>query len=165
MTADRTFASWVAPIAAQIREGRAQVIRAAHQMLPELWRTPSPLPGWSYQDVLAHLASSDASDFHLVLRAVIARERVDASLLSEPDARNARNVEERRGRSVEELIAELEEAGEETQELLSRLSEDDKELRQKDIPMSLGEGLARDPGGHDREHLAQIRQALDSVML
>ena len=162
---DRTFAPWVGPIAKPLREGRAQVIRAAHQMLPELWRTPSPLPGWSYQDVLAHLASSDTSGLHLVLRAVIAREPVDASLLSEVDARNARNVEERRGRTVAELIAELEEAGEETQELLSRLTEDDQELRQEDIPMSLGEGLGGDPGGHDREHLAQFRKALDSVML
>lgn len=165
MTSDRTFATWVEPIAAQHHESRAKVIHEARQMFPEQWHMPSPLRGWSYQDLLAHMASSDASGLHLVLRAVIAREPVDASLLTEVDARNARNVKERRGRTVKELIAELEAAGEETQELLSQLSEDDEELRQDDIPMSLGEGLAREPGGHDREHLAQFRKALDSVML
>ena len=165
MITDRTFASWVEPIAEQIRESRAQVVGVAHQILAELWRLPSPLRGWTNKDLLAHLASSDASDLHIVLRAIITRERVDPALLSEPDARNARNVEERRGRSVEELIAELEADGEETQELLSQLGPGDENLRQDDIPMSLGEGLSNDPGGHDREHLAQLRTALESVML
>jgi hypothetical protein len=66
---------------------------------------------------------------------------------------------------VEELIAELEAEGEETQELLSQLGPGDENLRQDDIPMSLGEGLSNDAGGHDREHLAQLRMALESVML
>ena len=166
MTSDRTFASWVEPIAVQHRESRAQVIHEARQMLPEQWHMPSPLRGWSYQDLLAHMASSDASGLlHLVLRAVIDKKPVDPSLLSEVDARNARNVKERRGRTVEELIAELEAEGEETQALLSQLTEEDKDLRQDDFPMSLGEGLANDPSGHDREHLAHFRKALDSVML
>ena len=164
MTAERTFAPWVAPIAAQIREGRGQVIRAAQQMLPEQWRMPSPLPGWSYQDVLAHLAVGDWV-CQTVLRAATANERLDMAAIADLDGTNERYRQERAGRSVEELLVEVEEEGEETQELLSRLTEDDKELRQEDIPMSLGEGLARDPGGHDREHLAQLRQALDSVML
>ncbi len=159
---DRTFAPWVEAIAAQNRESRAQVVALVRSIPPGAWGRPSPLEGWTCKDLLAHLASSDASDIHLVLRAVIARERVDASLLSDPDSRNARNVEERRGRSVEELIAELEADGEELQALLSRLTEDDENLRQSDIPMSLGEGLSNDPGEHDRTHVAQLRGAVET---
>ena len=162
---ERTFAAWLAPTAARLRESREELLELVRRLSPADWGRPTPNEGWTYKDILAHLASSDASDLHIVLRAVIARERVDPTLLSDPDARNARNVEERRGRSVEELIAELEADGEETQQLLSQLRPGDENLRQDDIPMSLGEGLGNDPGGHDREHLAHLRVALESVML
>ena len=163
MTSDRTFAPWVKPIAAQIREGRAQVIRAARQMLPELWRTPSPLPGWSYQDVLAHLAVGDWV-CQTVLRAATANERLDMAAIADLDGTNERYRQERSGRSVEELLKEVETEGDETQELLSRLTEADEHRTQEDAPVSLGEYLRTFPG-HDQEHLAQIRAALDSVML
>ena len=163
MTSDRTFAPWVKPIAAQIREGRGQVIRAARQMLPEQWRIPSPLPGWSYQDVLAHLAVGDWV-CQTVLRAATANERLDMAAIADLDGTNERYRQERAGRSVEELLAEVEAEGEETQELLSRLTEADENRTQEDAPVSLGEYLRGFPG-HDQEHLAQLRQAVDSVML
>ncbi len=167
MKSDKTIAPWVEPIAKTLRESRAQVIRATREMFPEQWRMPSPLPGWSYQDILAHMGKGNDQLLQKILRSVVARERLDASIFDiDTDAENARGVEERRGRSAEELIAELEEAGEEIQELLSGLTEADEELGQDDLPMSLGEFLrlvqAED---HDREHLAQLRPALDSVML
>ena len=167
MTSDRTFAPWVKPIAKTLRESRGQVIRAARQMFPEHWRMPSLLPGWSYQDILAHMGKGNDQLLQKILRSVVARERLDASILNvDTNAANARGVEERRGRSVEELIAELEEAGEEIQELLSGLTEADEELGQDDLPMSLGEFLRQvQAEDHDREHLAQLRPALDSVML
>ena len=166
MTSDRTFAPWVKPIAKTLRESRAQVIRAARQMFPEHWRMPSLLPGWSYQDILAHMGKGNDQLLQKILRSVGARERLEASILNvDTNAANARGVEERRGRSVEELIAELEEAGEEIQELLSGLTEADEELGQNDLPMTLGEFLRQvQAEDHDREHLAQMQQALDSVM-
>jgi uncharacterized protein (TIGR03083 family) len=163
MTSDRTFAPWVEPIAKTLRESRAQVIRAAQEMFPEQWRMPSPLPGWSYQDVLAHLAVGDWV-CQTVLRAATANERLDMAAIADLDGTNERYRQERAGRSIEELIAELEAEGEETQALLSRLTEADEHRTQEDAPVSLGEYLRTFPS-HDQEHLAQFRQALDSVML
>ena len=163
MTSGRTFAPWVEPIAAQHRESRGQVIRAARQMFPEQWRMPSPLPGWSYQDLLAHLAVGDWV-CQTVLRAATANERLDMAAIADLDGANERYRQERAGRSVEELLTEVEEEGEDTQALLARLTEADENRTQEDAPVGLGEYLRMFPG-HDREHLAELRQALDSVML
>ena len=43
--------------------------------------------------------------------------------------------------------------------------DEDKDLRQDGIPMTLGEGLSNEPGGHDREHTVPLRAAVDSIML
>ena len=156
---ERTFAPWVEPIAAKLRESRAQVAALARSIPAEAWSQPSPLPGWTYKDLLAHLAPTE--DFRTVLRAVVANEPVDASIFANVDARNAQQVEERRGHSVDELIAELEAGSEKTQELLSRLTEADESRRQADIPISLGEGLGIF-SDHDQEHLPQLRAALET---
>ncbi len=163
MTSDRTFAPWVEPIAKTLRESRGQVIRTAEQMLPEQWRMPSPLPGWSYKDLLAHLAVGDWV-CQTVLRAATAGERLDMATLADLDGTNERYRQERAGRAVKELLAEVKEEGEETQALLARLTEADEQRTQEDAPVGLGEYLRTFPG-HDQEHLAQLRQALDSVML
>jgi hypothetical protein len=75
MTA-RTFAPWVAPIAEEIRAGRVEVARTARQLLPEHWNLPSPLAGWTYKDLLAHLASGDWV-FQWMLRGALDIERFD----------------------------------------------------------------------------------------
>ena len=167
MTSDKTFAPWVKPIAKTLRESRSHLIRETQQMFPEQWRMPSPLPGWSHQDILAHLGRGNDQLLQKILRSVVARERLEASIFTvDTDAENARGVEERRERSIEELFAELEETGEEIQELLSGLTEADEKLGEGDLPMSLGDFLRLAQGeDHDREHLAHFRQALDSVML
>ena len=161
--ASRTFASWVEPIAAQQRETAAQVVELARSVSAEAWDRPSPIEGWSCKDVLAHLASND--DLRVILRAVIAREPVDPAFVlpGSADGRNAQNVAERRDRTGEELIAEFEAQEKEAQELLARLTDTDKDRRQKDLPMSLGEGLGgAEPGLHYEEHLEQLRTALEA---
>ncbi len=74
---------------------------------------------------------------------------------------------ERRGRSVVELIAEIEADGEEHDELLSRITDEHKNLRQADYPITFGEFLEDNPalsrGGHDREHLEHMRGALETT--
>ncbi len=94
-----------------------------------------------------------------MLRAAVGGEPFDMAITTQLDDRNARMIEERKGRSVQELIAEVAAEGEETQELLGQLDEADEERRQEDAPMSLGEYLRFFPT-HDRDHLAQLRTAL-----
>ena len=158
----RTYAPWVEPIAARFQESRAQVIDFARSAPRQIWDRPSPLDGWTYKDILAHLAGGNDQMVQKVLRAVVAREPVDPSVLAlDTDAENARGVAERRGRSVDDLAANLEADGEETRDLLSRLGEDDKELRQANIPMSLGEFLHLvHAENHDLVHLEQLCTAL-----
>ena len=116
----RAFAPWVEPVAARLREGRAQIVELARSIPPEAWPRPSPNSGWTYRDLLVHLAVGDWV-CQTVLRAVVANERLDvAATFASVDAGNERLRQERASRSIEELIAEVEAEGEETQELLAR---------------------------------------------
>ena len=160
----RTFAPWVEPIAAQLGESRAEIARTARRFLPDLWTMPSPLPGWTYKDLLAHLAVGDWV-CQSILQAVVANKAADLSILNQLNERNEQYRRERAATSVEELIAELEAEGEETQELLSKLSDADEDRKQEGAPMSLGQYLKDAFPGHDRDHLDQLRTAMDNVML
>jgi len=155
----------VAPGAEQLRQSRTEIARAARQLLPEHWSMPSPLEGWSYKDLLAHLATGDWV-FLTVLRAVTTNERLDLAKinLDYVNAGNARLLEERKERPVAELIGEVEAEGEKTQELLAKLTDADENRTQEGAPMSLADGVRQFPG-HDRDHLAQLKTALDNVML
>ncbi len=154
----RTFASWVEPIATQLRESRREIAEIARTIPDGAWSRPSPDPGWSYRDLLAHLAVGDWV-CQTVLRAAVGGEQFDMTITTHLDDHNARVIEERKGRSVQELIAEVAAEGEETQELLRQLSEAHEERRHEDAPMSLVEFLRFYPT-HDRDHLAQLRTAL-----
>ena len=160
----RTFAPWVAPIAEQLREGREQVIAFARSLPIEAWSKPSPLEGWTYNDLLAHIGKGNDQILQKLLRTVAAGERVDISIFSvDTNEANAREVAARRDRSVDEVIAELEEAGDEIQELFSQLSDEDEHLRQEDPPFILKGFLhAVQRENHDLEHLAQLRTALEA---
>lgn len=157
----QTYAPWVKPIAERYEQERNEVARVARQIPDELWGMPSPLPGWSFKDVLAHLAGSQ--NLVKILRGVTEGRPVDPAIFAETDAQNAEQIEERRDRSVRELIAEIEETKGEVLELFAALSEEDKDRRQDDFPMSLSEGLS--VYHHDEAHRADLTPALDSVML
>ena len=160
--ADRSFAAWVKPIAAQLRESRAQIVDVARTIPTEAWGRPSPNEGWTNGDLLVHLAVGDWV-CQTVLTAVTTNTPLDVGEVGRPDwirEGNATRLEERQERTVEELIAEVEVEGEETQELLSLLTDGHESLRPEGAPMSLGDYLHGFPG-HDRDHLAQLRRAAE----
>ncbi len=164
MTA-KPFATWVEPIAAKDREVRAEFLAVARTLPADAWTNASPLPDWTYKDLLAHLAGDTGTWFRYILVTVLDGGRLDPKRvedISNADALNAHDVEERRGRSVGELLAEFEAGGEERQALMSRLTDAHEHLRQGEYPMSFGEFLGSNPGGHVREHLAQLRTALEA---
>ena len=162
---ERTFAPWVEPIAAQHREGRRELVELARSLPVDAWSRPSPFPGWTFKDLLAHVAGDTGKNALRLLRSVAVDQRADQAqfdqLGEDVDARNERDVIERRERSVDALIVEIESDGEEWDELLARFGEEHRDLRQEGIPWSLGEALNMNPGGHQREHLAQVRTALE----
>jgi uncharacterized protein (TIGR03083 family) len=152
----------VAPLAAEFRENRVAVIEFAHSLPAEAWDRASPLEGWTYRDVLAHLAAGTDKQIPRLLRAVITRTRVDPAWFGDSEQQNARNLEERRGWAIDELVAELESDGEEILDLLAQLTDVHAGLRQKDFPQTFGESLPLF-AAHDREHLKQLRTALTRV--
>lgn len=162
--ADRTYASWVEPIATSDRESRVELLELVRKLAPADWKRPSPLPGWTLKDLLAHLAGGTGRNFQQILEAVVSRTPVDPAMLGEADARNAQDVEDRKDMSVGELISEIRGEAEAIDILLSRLTEEDMDLKQDNIPMSLGDGLSQNPGGHYHEHLAHFKEALEGTI-
>ena len=161
---ERTFASWVKPVAARTGESRARVLEYVRTQSEDVWATASPLDGWSCKDVLAHIGKANDQMFQAILRELIAGKHLDRSIFAvDTNGDNERLVEERRGRPMAEIVAELEEAGDEVQELLSQLSEEDESYGQEDPPFILS-GFIRlvQNEDHDGEHLAQLRTALEA---
>ncbi len=93
-------------------------LRVMYSVAPETWASPSPTPGWTYHDLLAHLATADRV-FQRHLSAVL--ETGEAGPRPDSDAANRDLVEARRGASVDGLIEEYIASRHETLRLLSRL--------------------------------------------
>ena len=160
---ERTFASWVTPIATRTRESRARVLEYVRTQPEDVWATPSPLDGWSCKDVLAHIGKANDQMFQAILREVIADRHLDRAIFAvDTTGDNERLVEERREHPVADIVAELEESGDEVQELLSQLTDGDESYSQEDPPFILS-GFIRlvHDEDHDKEHLAQLRTALE----
>jgi len=155
---DRKLAGWVAPIAAQLAAGRREVADVARSVPDEKWSEPSPAQGWTYKDMLAHLAVGDWAIQH-VLRSIVNGGPVDMSIVARFNEMNEQYRQERAGRSVEELMGEAMSMGEETQRLLTGLKPGQEELQV--ARWKLNE-LLQGFSGHDPAHVAEFRTALDA---
>lgn len=154
----REFAAWVEPIAATYRERRASLVAFARALPSGAWRRPAHQSGWTCKDLLAHVAGDTDQNLHAALRAVIDGRAIPLELFEDFDERNERDVEERRGRPVAELVEELIAAGEETQRLLSRLRDGDEDRREAGLRGTLADALSA-LAAHDAVHLDQLRAA------
>lgn len=150
------FAAWVEPLAREIKQSRAEVVAFARALPEAGWDEPSAVDGWSRRDVLAHLAGDTAKITVAVIRAA-GDPRAPVPSYGEGDvALNARDLEERRGWSIEQLIAEIEADAEEWRRGLGGLGEDDGARSWPGFPLDAAGYLAM-VAGHDREHLEQMR--------
>ena len=166
--AERQFASWIAPIARRDGDARIALVAYARSVPGDAWDQPSALDGWSCKDILAHLAGDTGKWFAYILDTALNGSALDGGRAgpgADIDAINARDVRERHGRSVSELIAEIESDGAGHLERLSRLTERHSDVRLEPYAYSLAGFLggreAGNRGAHDREHLAHLRSALD----
>ena len=142
----------------------------SEEALEDVWAEPSPVPGWTYHDLLAHIASGDWV-CQGVLRTVLAGGSLDAFVAGlDLDARNAALVAERRDASVATLAHEYVSMRWETFHLMSRLPPE--ALRETVIPWD-GRNAARPDRErqtlqeylegfwrHDAHHAAQLETAL-----
>lgn len=156
---EKTFATWVEPIARTLAESRAEVVAFARSLPPERWSEPSALPGWTRKDVLAHLAGDTGKVSAAAMRSAVDPEAPHPSYGTNEHELNARDLDARRETPVEDLIAEIESDGETWLELMSRFDED-TDRRWPGFPISLREYLnLMIP--HDRDHLAEVRAGLE----
>ncbi len=99
------------------REG---FLRAVYSVADDAWDEEAAAPGWTYKDLLAHVAANDLRH-HTRLRAVLGEgDPPEAATLTTTE-RNQVSVEERRGRPGPELVDELAGNRCETLRILSRL--------------------------------------------
>ncbi len=137
------------------REG---LLRAVYSVADDTWDEESALPGWTYKNILAHLASNDIRH-HIRLRVLLGEaDRAQLDALEDVDGWNQRALEERRDRSVRELIDEMAAHRYELLLILSR-------LRPEDLfaVVTLPDGSAWSPpdyiemfSGHEARHAGQL---------
>jgi len=130
---------------------------------PTCWERPSSLPGWSFRDLLAHIATGDwVLQSHL--RSVLER----GAPASWPDvaAGNAARIEARRFSTWEKLTDEFLSARHETMLLLSHLRPEHLRapITMRWLPEDRREGAMLDYllafPDHDRAHREQLRAAM-----
>ena len=123
------------------------------------WEKPSPCPGWSAKDLFAHLAVS-ATRMPTYVKLMLEGKRPNPTR-ADLDARNQAGVEERRGRSLDELTSEIKGSHQKNVDLLLSLT--DTELAVKGA-LSSGDVITvedrfRRAGKHYREHGRMLAQA------
>ena len=149
--------TWAKPIADEMDKSASELLCFVRDQPPEFWEGPSRLQGWTRKDVLAHLAGDTGKVASHALRAAVHGEAWThpPDFRDGGDAANAQDVSERSGRTMEQLIAEIEQDRREWQDLLSRVRDGDEDARWEGFPLSLGQYL-RICQSHDREHLAHM---------
>ncbi len=157
MTA-HSFAAWVEPLAASYRENRADIVQLTRTLTDEQLSLATGDEGWSVREEVTHIAASDP-DFVTTLGAILDGGTPDLSIFNEIDARNARNLEAWKSRSIEEIAGELEKNGHALQALLARLTVEDETRQPDGMPFPLA-GLINGYGQHGPYHLGQIRAAI-----
>jgi uncharacterized damage-inducible protein DinB len=96
-------------------------LRAVYTVADDAWNEPSGESSWSYKDALAHVAANDLRSQGRIRDVLGEGDESELAALNETDAWNQRRVDERRERSVRELVDELAANRYETLRLLSRL--------------------------------------------
>src|SRR5262245_60369394 len=122
---ERTFAAWVEPLAASYRENRAAVVELARGLSDEQLARATGDEGWSVRTEFTHIAASDP-DFVKTLTLILDGGKADLSIFNDIDARNARNLDAWKDRSMPNIAAALENNGRTLQLLLSRLTDEDE---------------------------------------
>ena len=133
-----------------------------HNVDPVQWRRPSPLPDWSYRDLLTHIATGD-----WVLQAHLRQIIEHGSVGPWPDVAggNAERIAERRRTTEARLAEEYLSMRHETLQLLARLKPEHLrlkiELRWQPLPndhtmLEYLDGF----DFHDQQHREQLRGAM-----
>lgn len=139
------------------RESAAAVLGLVEELSAEQWSTPTDCPGWTVQDVIAHLAHLEA-----VLAGTVADVSSGARGEVISDYTEA-GVEARRGRTADADVAELRDALAAREQQLAELPDDPQAVADK-TPGDIGwswDTLLRNRCVDMWCHEQDIRRALD----
>ena len=141
----------------QVTEYLLSVVRSCDA---DSWAKPSPYPGWTYKDLLAHLATG------YTIRLLRLRDLVEKGRLGpepHPDAANAENIARHRDSSPEAIVEEMVRQRSEVRRLMGLLKPEHLEVRttvwrprgQAPREGTFLEALQRG-NEHDLEHAADL---------
>jgi hypothetical protein len=102
------------------------LVHVAHAVDPERWDEASPYPGWTYKDLLAHLATGYTVRL-AQLRGLLEKGELGAE--TNADAANAENIAWHRKSSPEALVEEMVRQRSEVRRLLGLLRPEHLEAR------------------------------------
>jgi uncharacterized protein (TIGR03083 family) len=111
----------IATVIDRLQAAEERLLTAVEGADAARWDEPSSCEGWTYKDLLAHLATGDWV-CQILLRGVLATGALPTG--HDVDAGNAERIETRRPKSVDELIQERQAHRQETLALLVQLTED-----------------------------------------
>ncbi len=145
------------------RYGHLTVLGAIESIPAGHWETPGVCGVWSAKDVIAHLASYELATAD-VFSGIVGEEPSPTLglLVSRGEAFNETQVEERRGQTAEETLAEYTAAYERAADVLARIPL--AQRRQTGIipwygaNYDLEDLITYMSYGHKREHSAQIAE-------
>jgi hypothetical protein len=143
------------------RYGHLTVLGAIDGLPLEAWETPGVCGVWSSKDVIAHLASYELATGD-AFAGVLGEEPTETLglMLSRGEAFNDSQVEQRRGQSPAETLAEYTQAYERAANLLARIPAEQRRhtglLPWYGAEYDLEDLIAYMSYGHKREHGGQI---------
>lgn len=146
----------------RMQDVRAELLALVDTLTAERAAAASGNPGWTVQDVVAHLAGAEGGH-RQVIRGLLAEPPRGFPHDFDLDAFNAVEVDARRGRSLDTLRAELHSQRAETLALLDSITDDQWE-RAGYHPGGFDttvEGVFRVIAIHEKRHLKELRAALD----
>ena len=115
-----TFVPEIEATLRTVTRRRDGTLRAAYSVADEAWEEEGALTGWTYKDILTHLASNDIRH-EIRLRAALGEgDAAELRSLDDVDGWNERARQERRGLGARELIDELAAHRQGVMRLLSR---------------------------------------------
>jgi hypothetical protein len=145
------------------RYGHLTVLGAVDGFPAAHWQTPGACGMWSAKDVVAHLASYELATAD-AFAGILGEEPSETLglLLSRGEAFNDAQVEQRRGQTAEETIAEYTQAHERAAEMLTRIPLEQRRqvgiLSWYGAEYDLEDLITYMSYGHKREHSAQITE-------
>ncbi|MBI1893341.1 MAG: maleylpyruvate isomerase N-terminal domain-containing protein [Candidatus Rokubacteria bacterium] len=157
MTAPRPDLRRAEIIEAYNRE-RDALLALVERIGAAVWDKPTACPGWSARDLIAHLATS-ATRLSTAVKMMLQGQQLNPTR-ADLDARNEAGVQERRSRSLKELIDELQTSHQRNIDLFLSLT--DEQLAVTGA-LSSGDVITvmerfRRAGKHYREHGGMLAQ-------